>query len=102
LLLIDLRNIGITGKEGEERLDRVGLTVNKNTVPFETESAFVTSGVRLGTPAITTRGLVEGDMQWLGKAIAQVLKVGGEQVEKTVRGQVEEICRKYPLYNELG
>ncbi len=102
LLLIDLRNIGITGKEGEERLDRVGLTVNKNTVPFETESAFVTSGVRLGTPAITTRGLVASDMQWMGKAIAQVLKVGGEQVEKTVRGQVEEICRKYPLYNELG
>jgi glycine hydroxymethyltransferase len=102
LMLIDLRGMGINGKEAEARLDRVGLTVNKNTVPFETESAFVTSGIRLGTPAITTRGLKQEEMKWLGQAIAKVLKVSGEATEKAVRSEVIHLCGRFPLYEELS
>lgn len=98
LLLIDLRKHGITGKDAEALLDRAGLTVNKNTVPFETVSAFVTSGIRLGTPAITTRGLKESEMSWLAQAIKRVLLEGGETVIGQVRGEVKEICQKHPIY----
>jgi len=102
LLLIDLRNKGITGKEAEARLDQVGLTANKNTVPFETTSAFVTSGIRMGTPAITSRGLKETDMKWLASAIRRVLTDGSEGVLKQVRGEVKELCRKHPIYDQRG
>ncbi|NBX92055.1 MAG: serine hydroxymethyltransferase [Proteobacteria bacterium] len=101
LLLIDLRNKGLTGKDAEARLDRAGLTANKNTVPFETVSAFVTSGVRMGTPAITTRGLKETDMKWLAKAIAQVLLDGSDSVIQKIRGEVRDICLKYPIYSSM-
>jgi len=100
LLLIDLRKQGLTGKDAESRLDRAGLTANKNTVPFETTSAFVTSGVRLGTPAITTRGLKEGDMKWLADSIHSVLLDGSDSVIERVRGEVREICRRYPIYSQ--
>jgi glycine hydroxymethyltransferase len=102
LLLIDLRNKGLTGKDAEARLDRAGLTANKNTVPFETVSAFVTSGVRMGTPAITTRGLKEKDMIWLAKAISRVLNDGSDSVITQVRGEVREICSKYPIYPQVS
>lgn len=101
LMLIDLRNKGLTGKVAEARLDEVGLTVNKNTVPFETESAFVTSGIRLGTPSITTRGLTADDMKWLGYAITKVLTDYSEDTVKKVRGEVLEVCKKYPMYQDL-
>ncbi len=101
LVLIDLRNKGITGKEAEERLDRVGLTANKNTVPFETASAFVTSGIRMGTPAITTRGLKETEMAWLAKAISKVVSDYSESTVKQVKGEVMEVCRRYPIYSGL-
>lgn len=101
LLLIDLRNKGLTGKVAEARLDEVGLTVNKNTVPFETESAFVTSGIRLGTPSITTRGLGQTEMRWLGHAITRTLTDYSEETVKKVRGEVLEICNQFPVYKDL-
>ncbi|NBY20299.1 serine hydroxymethyltransferase [bacterium] len=101
LVLIDLRNKGITGKEAEERLDRVGLTANKNTVPFETASAFVTSGIRIGTPAITTRGLKETEMAWLAKSISRVVSDYSEETVKQVKGEVVELCRRFPIYKDL-
>ncbi len=101
LLLIDLRNKKLTGKEAERRLDEVGLTVNKNTVPFETESAFVTSGIRLGTPSITTRGMGQSEMQWLGGVIGRVLNDTSETTVQKVRSEVRDVCRKFPIYQDL-
>lgn len=98
LVLVDLRNLKLTGKVAEERLDRVGLTVNKNTVPFETESAFVTSGIRLGTPSITTRGMGKAEMRWLGEAIVRTLRDDSEANLSRVRDEVQQMCRKFPLY----
>lgn len=102
LCLVDVRPLGLTGKDAEARLDRVGITVNKNTVPFDTASPFVTSGIRLGTPAVTTRGLGEDDMRWLAGAIARTLKDGSEATLAKVSGEVRERCGRYPLYPELG
>jgi len=101
LVLIDLRNKGITGKDAEARLDKVGLTANKNTVPFETESAFVTSGIRLGTPAITTRGLGVAEMKWLGEAIGRVIQDGSDSNLDEVRREVEAVCERFPIYQDL-
>ncbi|MBI4405290.1 MAG: serine hydroxymethyltransferase, partial [Deltaproteobacteria bacterium] len=101
LVLIDLRNKGLTGKVAEKWLDQVGLTVNKNTVPFETESPFVTSGIRLGTPSVTTRGMGPEEMQWLGKAIGQVLENDDDATRESVRKEVFEMCRRFPLYSDL-
>lgn len=100
LMLVDLRNLEITGKDAEALLDTVGLTVNKNTVPFETQSPFITSGIRLGTPAITTRGLGPEEMRWMGKAIAQVLKDRHASVVARVKAEVLEVCKKFPLYRD--
>lgn len=100
LCLIDLRSKKVTGKQAEEWLDQVGLTVNKNTVPFETEKATVTSGIRLGTPTVTTRGLGEGEMRWLAKAIATVIADPSETTFAKVRGEVREVCRKFPQYGQ--
>lgn len=102
LCLVDVRPLGLTGKDAEARLDAVGITVNKNTVPFDTASPFVTSGIRLGTPAVTTRGLGVSDMRWLAGAIARTLKDGSETTLSKVRGEVHERCGRYPLYPELG
>lgn len=74
LLLVDLTNMDITGKEAEEALDKVSITVNKNTIPFETRSPFVTSGIRIGTPAVTTRGMDEEEMKQIGEFIYETLK----------------------------
>jgi len=101
LLLIDLRKKNITGKDAESKLDRVGLTVNKNTVPFETQSAFVTSGVRLGTPSITTRGMGEFEMRWLGHAIARVIHSKDDSELENVRKEVKETCLRFPIYKDL-
>ncbi|MCB0403305.1 MAG: serine hydroxymethyltransferase [Bdellovibrionales bacterium] len=100
LLLIDLRNKGITGKDAEALLDQVGLTANKNTVPFETESAFVTSGIRMGTPCITTRGMGPDEMRRLAKLISRVLREG-EPSFMDVRREVADLCEQFPLYPEL-
>lgn len=97
LILIDLRNKHITGKELETRLDDIGITVNKNAVPFDTEKPTITSGIRIGTPAVTTRGFKEEEMVKIAKLINMTVeKYEGEKEE--IRKQVEEICKKYPLY----
>jgi glycine hydroxymethyltransferase len=101
LLLIDLRKKNLTGKDAEHRLDRVGLTANKNTVPFETQSAFVTSGIRLGTPAVTTRGMGEREMRWLGHAISRTLSTEDEKELDVVRDEVRQMCTRFPVYGEL-
>ena len=97
LILIDLRSKHITGKELEKRLDDVGITVNKNAVPFDTEKPTITSGIRVGTPAVTTRGFKEEDM----KEIAELINLTVDKYEEKqdeIRKRVEEICNRYPLY----
>ena len=95
LMLVDLSGTDISGKDLEKRLDRAHITCNKNTIPNDPRSPFVTSGVRLGTPAVTTRGLVEEDMDVIAEAIALVIE-SEENVEK-VKGMVAELTAKYPL-----
>ena len=97
LMLIDLRNKNITGKELEERLDDVGITVNKNSVPFDTEKPTITSGIRIGTPAVTTRGLKEGEMKKIAKLINMVVE-NYEDKKEEIRNEVAKICAEYPLY----
>ena len=102
VMLVDVRNTGLTGKEAEHLLDEIGITANKNTIPFDPASPFVTSGVRLGTPALTTRGLKEDDMKEIADIIATVL----QNPEDTVKHQdaakrVAALCEKYPLYPNL-
>jgi glycine hydroxymethyltransferase len=98
LLLVDLTNKNITGKEAEHALDEVGITVNKNTVPNETRSPFVTSGIRIGTPAITARGMKEADSAAIANMIADVIDNGvSESIEKSVK----ELTGRFPLYPEL-
>lgn len=97
LMLLDLSDTGITGKEAEHMLDEVGITANKNTIPFDKQSPFVTSGVRLGTPATTTRGFKEDDM----KEIAELIKLtlsDFENNKEEVKKRVAALCGKYPLY----
>jgi glycine hydroxymethyltransferase len=101
LLLVDLRSKGVTGKVAEKALDYAGITVNKNTVPGETESPFVTSGIRIGTPALTTRGLGEAEMREIAVLIDRVIQApDDEQVATQVRGEVRELCGRFPLYGE--
>ena len=102
VMLVDVRNTGLTGKEAEHLLDEIGITANKNTIPFDPASPFVTSGVRLGTPALTTRGLKEDDMKEIADIIATVL----QNPEDTAKQQdaakrVAALCEKYPLYPNL-
>lgn len=99
LILVDLSNKNITGKDAEKLLDSVGITVNKNTVPFEKLSPFVTSGIRIGTPAVTTRGFNEEDMKEVASLINYVIE-NRESDLSSVRAKVVEICKKYPLYNK--
>ncbi len=102
IVLVDLTDREITGKQAEEALESCGITVNKNTVPFEKRSPFVTSGIRIGTAALTTRGMGEAEMEVIGKLIDQVLSnLEDEAVYKSVRSEVEDICAKYPLYEGL-
>jgi glycine hydroxymethyltransferase len=97
LMLVDLTSSGRTGKEVEALLDRSNITVNKNTIPFETRSPFITSGIRIGTPAVTTRGCDREDMKQIAKLITTVVKDGEDAVAK-VKEQVKEICNRHPLY----
>lgn len=99
LMLVDLRNKGITGKFAENLLDEIGVTVNKNTVPFETESPFVTSGVRIGTPAVTTRGFGKEEMAVIAEIIAGI--IANPEDKATYSKKVEELCSRFPLYPTL-
>ncbi len=99
LMLVDLRNKGLTGKAAEKALDAAGITVNKNTVPRETQSPFVTSGIRIGTPAVTTRGFKEPEMHRVAECIDRVLSAPtDEDLAKTVREDVRELTGAFPLY----
>jgi glycine hydroxymethyltransferase len=101
LMLVDLSARGITGKDAQEALDRAWITVNKNTIPFETKSPMVTSGIRIGTPAVTTRGMKEGEMAQIARLIDRVLsKLGDSATEASVRGDVQELTARFPLYPE--
>ena len=97
LMLVDLTDTGVTGKEAEKMLDEVGITVNKNAIPFDTKSPFITSGIRIGTPATTSRGFVEEDMVEVGKLIAMTIKEGEKKADE-IKARVAELCRKHPLY----
>ena len=99
LMLVDLTQHDITGKKAEHALDEVGITVNKNTIPFETRSPFVTSGIRLGSPALTTRGFEEEEMRKVGQLITKVLlNLDDEAVQEEVREEVNELVEDYPLF----
>lgn len=99
LFLVDLTEIGITGKDAEDALGRAGITVNKNTIPRETRSPFVTSGIRIGTPALTTKGMKEPEMQMIGGWIADVLKdVTNEGRQTEIKGEIRKLCEKFPVY----
>jgi glycine hydroxymethyltransferase len=103
LMLVDLRSKDITGKDAETALEKAGITVNKNTIPFETRSPFVTSGVRIGTPALTTRGMKEKEMEQIGGMIVETL----ENIEKDAfhtqtRKKVRDLCDQFPLHLELA
>ncbi|PYO09221.1 MAG: serine hydroxymethyltransferase [Candidatus Rokuibacteriota bacterium] len=101
LMLVDLTSRSITGKDAQEALDRAWITVNKNTVPFETKSPMVTSGIRIGTPAVTTRGMREAEMVEIARLIDRVLSdLGSSAVEAKVRGEVQELTNRFPLYPE--
>jgi glycine hydroxymethyltransferase len=103
LLLLDLTNRGeLTGKAAEEALGRAGITVNKNTVPGEKRSPFVTSGVRIGTAALTTRGMGTSEFEQIGGWIADVLESEGrESTGARVASGVRELCARFPLYSSL-
>ena len=99
VMLVDVRSTGLTGKEAEHLLDEVGITCNKNTIPFDPASPFVTSGIRLGTPALTTRGLQVKDMEEIADIIAAVLKNPEDKaVHEEASKRVAALCEAYPLY----
>jgi glycine hydroxymethyltransferase len=102
LMLVDLRNKGLTGKAAENALDRAGITCNKNAVPFDDKSPLITSGIRLGAPAMTTRGMNEGDMERIADLIDRVLgDIGNDGLQKSVKEEVREFCSGFPLYPEI-
>ena len=97
LMLVDLTETGVSGKEAEKMLDEVGITVNKNAIPFDTKSPFVTSGIRIGTPATTSRGFVEEDMVEVGKLIGMTIR-DFEANSEEIKNRVAALCQKHPLY----
>lgn len=102
IVLLDLRNKGITGKEAEEALGKANITVNKNAVPFDPLPPTKTSGIRIGTPAMTTRGMKEDEMRSIAKLIAKVIdNIKDEKVIEDVRKEVIELCQQFPLYPEM-
>ncbi len=102
LMLVDLRKNGLTGKEVEKILGEAKITVNKNTIPYDPQKPFVTSGIRIGVPAITTRGMKEREMEEIGNSIADIINSKGEpETIKKVRRKVEEIVERFPLYKDL-
>jgi glycine hydroxymethyltransferase len=102
-MLIDLRNKNITGKKAQETLDKAHITLNKNAVPFDDKSPFVTSGIRVGVPAITTRGMKENEMQIVVDFIDKVLmNIDDATLVNNVANDVHDFMKQFPLYPELG
>ena len=103
VMLVDLTNKDVTGKEAQTLLDEVNITANRNTIPFEPRSPFVTSGIRLGSPALTTRGFREEDMREVARIIAHVLDAPTDESHRAeARRRVDALCKKYPIYEHLG
>jgi glycine hydroxymethyltransferase len=103
LVLIDLRNKGLTGKEAETALEEAGITANKNMVPFDDKSPFVTSGLRLGTPAMTTRGFGTEEFTRVAELIDRVLQdPENEGVQRAVEREVNGLCEEFPLYGDFA
>ena len=101
LILLDLTNLNITGKDAEALLGKAELTVNKNAIPFETRSPFVTSGVRIGTPAITSRGIKPEQARIIARIVTDILKnPDNESILAEGRLQVAELCKEFPLYSQ--
>ncbi|MFH1079123.1 MAG: serine hydroxymethyltransferase [Pseudomonadota bacterium] len=101
LMLVDLTSKGVTGKDAQEVLDRAGITINKNGIPFDTRSPMVTSGIRIGTPALTTRGMKEAEMVGIARLIGEVLAhIHDEAKILAVREEVRTLCDRFPLYRE--
>ncbi|MCK4491872.1 MAG: serine hydroxymethyltransferase, partial [Candidatus Altiarchaeales archaeon] len=99
LMLIDLRNRNITGKDAEKALQEAGITLNKNSIPFDEQKPWVTSGIRIGTPAVTTRGMREPQMEHIGELVTRVVKnIDDTRVKEKVRCEVKELCSEFPLY----
>jgi glycine hydroxymethyltransferase len=102
LMLVDVFSKGITGKVAEAALGKAGITVNKNAIPFDQNPPMVASGIRVGTPAVTTRGMREPEMELIGELIARALNTPDDDAAlAAVRAEVERLCRKFPLYPEL-
>ena len=98
-MLVDVFVKGITGKAAEAALDRAGIAVNKNTIPFDTNSPMVASGIRIGTPALTTRGMKEAEMGEIGRLISRALHgVNNETALAEVKRDVQKLCERFPLY----
>ena len=102
LMLVDLRPIGLTGKEAETRLDDVGITVNKNAIPYDPEKPFVASGIRIGTPAITTCGMKEEEIEVVARMIARALKDDSERIKEDVRGKVRGLMERFRPYPDVA
>ncbi len=103
LMLVKLNEMGFSGKDAENALERAGITLNKNTIPFDTTSPFITSGIRIGTPAVTTRGMKEPEMVQIAEMIGAILQdIENDEVIKRIRNEVTELCQRYPIYPELG
>ncbi|MEM4166012.1 MAG: serine hydroxymethyltransferase [Candidatus Bilamarchaeaceae archaeon] len=101
LILVDLTKKGISGKDAQIALEEAGIICNKNTIPFDTKSPFITSGLRFGTPALTTRGMKESEMKEIGKMIAKIIdNPNDSELKLKIRTEVEELCRNFPIYRE--
>ena len=101
LMLVDLRSVGITGKEAEERLDSVGITVNKNAIPYDPEKPFIASGIRIGSPAMTTCGMKEAEAEEVAVLIARVVNDGSEATMEKVRSRVKELTASFRPYPDV-
>lgn len=102
LMLADLTGLDVTGKEAEAWLDKAGITVNKNGIPFDTKSPFITSGIRIGTPAVTTRGMKEDQMKQIGSFLIDALKSGGDEAKlKSIGEKTAALCSQYPIYEGI-
>jgi glycine hydroxymethyltransferase len=103
LMMVKLLKEGITGKVADETLERAGITLNKNMIPFDPATPFVTSGIRIGTPAMTTRGMMEKEMVKIADLITTVLRdIKNEETIASVRSQAKELCSSFPLYPDLA
>ncbi|SVC14513.1 uncharacterized protein METZ01_LOCUS267367, partial [marine metagenome] len=102
VILIDLTNKNVTGKSAENALEKAGITVNKNMIPFDKRSPFITSGIRIGTPAITTRGMSSDEMALIVKLIDDIINdVDNEDIINKTRSTVRSLCKSFPIYSEL-